>query len=108
MRWHDLLFMHWPVPAAALRPLIPSGLDLGTFGGEAWLGVVPFRMTGIRHRLGPALPWVSAFAELNVRTYVTAGGRPGVSSTRYRSARMSSLAIRSASFSRRISLLSIP
>lgn len=78
MRWHDLLFMHWPFPAAALRPMIPSGLDLDTFGGQAWLGVVPFRMTGIRHRLGPALPWVSAFAELNVRTYVTAGGRPGV------------------------------
>ena len=78
MRWHDLLFMHWPVSAAALRPLLPAGLDLDTFGGEAWLGVVPFRMTGIRHRLGPALPWVSAFAELNVRTYATAGGRPGV------------------------------
>jgi uncharacterized protein YqjF (DUF2071 family) len=70
--------MHWPVPAAALRPLVLPGLDLDTFAGEAWLGVVPFRMTGIRHRLGPALPWVSAFAELNVRTYVTAGGRPGV------------------------------
>ena len=78
MRWHDLLFMHWPVPAAALRPLIPAGLDLDTFAGDAWLGIVPFRMTGIRHRVGPALPWLSAFAELNVRTYVTRGGRPGV------------------------------
>jgi uncharacterized protein YqjF (DUF2071 family) len=80
MRWHDLLFMHWPVPAAALRPLIPPGLELQTFDGTVWLGVVPFRMTGIRHRLGPPMPWASAFAELNVRTYVATpgGGHPGV------------------------------
>src|SRR3954454_5434692 len=80
MRWHDLLFMHWPVQAAALRPLIPLGLELDTFAGQAWLGGVPFRMTGIRPRLRPALPCLSAFAELNVRTYVTmpGGERPGV------------------------------
>ena len=80
MRWHDLLFLHWPVPAAALRPLVPPGLELQTFDGSAWLGVVPFRMTGIRHRLGPPLPWLSAFPELNLRTYVATpgGGHPGV------------------------------
>jgi uncharacterized protein YqjF (DUF2071 family) len=78
MRWHELLFMHWPVPAAALRPLIPGGLDVDTFGGRAWLGIVPFRMSGIRRRPLPAVPGTAAFAELNVRTYVTAGGRAGV------------------------------
>ena len=78
MRWHELLFMHWPVPAAALRPLIPGGLELDTFGGEAWLGLVPFRMSGIRRRPLPPVPGTAAFAELNVRTYVTAGGKPGV------------------------------
>lgn len=78
MIWHDLLFAHWPVRAEMLRSLVPAGLELDSFGGEAWIGVVPFRMTGVRHRLLPAMPWLSAFAEINVRTYVTAGGRPGV------------------------------
>jgi uncharacterized protein YqjF (DUF2071 family) len=78
MRWHDLLFMHWPVPADLLRPLLPPGLELDTYGSEAWIGVVPFRMTGIRPRYTPTLPWISAFVELNVRTYVTRDGKPGV------------------------------
>jgi uncharacterized protein YqjF (DUF2071 family) len=78
MRWHELMFMHWPVPASALRPLIPPALQLDTFDGEAWLGVVPFRMTGIRPHWLPPMPGLSAFPELNVRTYVTAGGKPGV------------------------------
>jgi uncharacterized protein YqjF (DUF2071 family) len=78
MCWRDLLFAHWPVPAEALRGLIPPRLTLETFGGSAWLGVVPFRMTGVRPRMLPDTPGVSAFAELNVRTYVTDGQHPGV------------------------------
>ena len=78
MSWHDLLFMHWPVDAAALRQALPPGLELDTYGGQAWLGVVPFRMTGVGPRNLNRVPCVSAFLELNVRTYVTAGGRPGV------------------------------
>jgi uncharacterized protein YqjF (DUF2071 family) len=78
MQWHDLLFMHWPVPPAVLRPAIPPTLALETFDGAAWLGITPFRMVGTRPRLVPPLPWVSAFPELNVRTYVTAEGKPGV------------------------------
>ena len=76
--WHDLLFAHWPVPEALLRPHIPAGLAIDTFQGQAWLGVVPFRMSGVRLRGTPALPWLSAFPELNVRTYVAADGEPGV------------------------------
>jgi uncharacterized protein YqjF (DUF2071 family) len=80
MRWHDLLFLHWPVGAARVRPYVPPGLEVEEFGGSAWLGVVPFTMTGVRHRLGPPVPGLSAFPELNVRTYVRAerGGRPAV------------------------------
>jgi uncharacterized protein YqjF (DUF2071 family) len=76
--WTELLFAHWPVPPEALRSLIPSGLALDTYDGSAWLGVVPFRMRDVRFRLTPALPWISAFPELNVRTYVTVGDKPGV------------------------------
>ena len=76
--WHDLLFAHWPVDAAKLRVLIPEKLAIDTFDGQAWLAVVPFRMTGVRLRWTPALPWLSTFPELNVRTYVTCDGKPGV------------------------------
>ncbi len=76
--WHDLLFAHWAVPEAALRPHIPARLALDTFEGQCWLGVVPFRMSGVRLRGTPAVPLLSAFPELNVRTYVVADGKPGV------------------------------
>ena len=76
--WRDLLFLHWPVPAAALRPLVPAGLELQERDGTAWLGLVPFRMEGVMRRPWPDLPWVSAFPELNVRTYVAHEGKPGV------------------------------
>lgn len=78
MSWHDLLFMHWPVPAEKLRPLIPPALHLDTFDGSAWLGVVPFRMSGVRPRLLPAVSRLSNFPELNLRTYVSAAGKPGI------------------------------
>ena len=76
--WRDLLFAHWPVDATALRALVPASFELDLHDGAAWLGVVPFYMTNVAPRLVPALPWVSEFPELNVRTYVTAGGKPGV------------------------------
>lgn len=76
--WHDLLFAHWPVAVRELRERVPPGLELDLFDGDAWLGIVPFRMTNVAPRRMAALPSVSAFNELNVRTYVTRGGRPGV------------------------------
>lgn len=78
MGWHDLLFAHWRVPREILRPWLPAPLELDTYEGQAWLGVVPFRMSGVRLRWMPPLPPISIFPELNVRTYVTHGGRPGV------------------------------
>jgi uncharacterized protein YqjF (DUF2071 family) len=78
MHWHNLLFMHWPVPEEVLRPLIPPVLKLDTFGGWGWLGVTPFRMERTRPRFLPSVPWLSTFPELNVRTYVTHDGKPGI------------------------------
>lgn len=78
MTWRDLLFMHWPVDVSELRPLIPEKLEIDTFDGTAWIGVVPFRMTDVAPRLIPSIPYMSAFPELNVRTYVTVDGKPGV------------------------------
>ena len=78
MRWCDLAFLHWPVPAAEIQRHLPPGLELDLFEGQAWVGVVPFRMEDVAPRGVPALPWLSAFAELNLRTYVVAEGKPGV------------------------------
>jgi uncharacterized protein YqjF (DUF2071 family) len=75
MRWHDLLFLHWPVRPEVVRPLIPGVLELDTFDGRAWIGVVPFHMSGVRPRCWPG---GMAFPELNVRTYVKSRGRSGV------------------------------
>jgi uncharacterized protein len=76
--WHELLFAHWPIDAAALRSHLPAKLQIDTFDGKAWVGIIPFRMSGVRPRGLPPLPWLSAFPELNVRTYVIAEGKPGV------------------------------
>lgn len=78
MGWEHLAFLHWPVEAASLRPHIPAGLELDTHQGQAWLGVTPFRMSRVRPRLGPPIPGVSTFLELNVRTYVSAEDKPGI------------------------------
>lgn len=76
--WHDLLFAHWALEPSAIRPLVPPQLELDLRDGKAWLGVTPFWMSRVRPRAFPALPWLSRFAELNVRTYVRYGGISGV------------------------------
>jgi uncharacterized protein len=75
MRWHDLLFLHWPIRPQYIRPLIPTRLELDSFDGWCWIGVVPFHMSGVRPRY---VPVPLALPELNVRTYVKAPGRSGV------------------------------
>jgi len=77
--WHHLLFMHWEVPPSALQALLPHGLDLDTFDGKAYVGLVPFTISGVRPSFIPPLPLISSFHEVNVRTYVHRGGKdPGV------------------------------
>jgi uncharacterized protein len=76
--WHDLLFAHWAIEPARLRRVMPAEIPLDTFDGAAWIGITPFRVTGFRLLGIPPLPGVSSFPELNVRTYVTLGGKPGI------------------------------
>lgn len=76
--WVRLLFAHWRVPADMLLPHVPPGLSLDELDGSAWLGVVPFEVVALRPRFGLPVPGVSRFTEVNVRTYVTVAGRPGV------------------------------
>lgn len=78
MTWRDLCFLHWPVDPALLARTLPAGVEVDTREGRAWLGAVPFRMTGVSPRFLPDVPGLSAFPELNLRTYVTVDGVPGV------------------------------
>ena len=79
-RWNDLLFAHWPLPAADLTHLLPESLAVDTFDGSAWVGVVPFWMDQVRTRRLPPIPGASRFPELNLRTYVRErhSNQPGV------------------------------
>src|SRR3954451_861079 len=76
--WADLLFCHWPVAAAQLAPHVPASLPLDLYDGTAWLSITPFEVRGTRARGTLPPPGLSRFPELNVRTYVTLGGRPGI------------------------------
>ncbi|WP_377891618.1 YqjF family protein [Alkalihalobacillus sp. R86527] len=76
--WRDLLFLHWPVDRSWLKNLLPKELEVDPFDGEAWIGIVPFEMSGIRFRGFPSVPFASNLLELNVRTYVKYGNKRGV------------------------------
>lgn len=78
MTWVDLAFLHWPVPVAALRSLLPPELELDTFEGGGWVAVTPFEMRGVRVRAMLPVPTARDFPELNVRTYVRYGDKGGV------------------------------
>ncbi|MFL6448429.1 MAG: YqjF family protein [Bryobacteraceae bacterium] len=68
--WNCLTFLHWRYAPEIIRPLLPRQLQLDTFDGSAWIGLTPFLLTGLRPPLFPAVPWISQFPEMNVRTYV--------------------------------------
>ena len=78
MTWSELLFAHWTVDADIVAARLPKGLELDTRDGQAWIGVVPFLMSDVAPRCCPAVRGLSRFPELNVRTYVTVDGKPGV------------------------------
>lgn len=78
-RWEMVTFLHWRYPLDVVQSLLPPGLTAETFQGTAWIGLIPFRMAGVRPPSLPALPWMSRFGEVNVRTYVhDDSGRSGI------------------------------
>ncbi len=76
--WHHLLFLHWELPAAQLRARLPATLQLDTFEGRAFVGLVAFTMTGVRPSGWPKVPLFTSLHEVNVRTYVRHGDTRGV------------------------------
>jgi uncharacterized protein YqjF (DUF2071 family) len=77
--WHHLLFLHWEIPPNELQAMLPPRLTLDTYEGKAYVGLIPFTLTGVRPVFTPPMPWLSSFHEVNVRTYVHLDGAdPGV------------------------------
>jgi uncharacterized protein len=76
-RWLDVLFLHWPVPAARLRPHVPFPLEIDAYDGDAWVSLVLFRLH-VRPRWLPFVPWLSSLLEVNLRTYVRFQDRAGL------------------------------
>ncbi|MGG1398021.1 DUF2071 domain-containing protein [Bacillus salipaludis] len=76
--WSNILFLHWPIPLNILRPHIPSSLQIDTFNGSAWIGVIVFVLEGIFPRGISSISLTPKFPEMNVRTYVTCDGKPGI------------------------------
>jgi uncharacterized protein YqjF (DUF2071 family) len=76
--WHDVLFAHWKVPLKPLRELVPQGLDIDLFEGQAWVSLVAFKVKKLRPHFIPPFPPVSDFLEINMRTYVTRHGKSGI------------------------------
>ena len=76
--WRDLTYLHWRYDPSIVQGLLPKGLEVDTFDGSAWVGLIPFSMRRIGLPHGPAVPYFGSFAEVNVRTYVCAHDKPGV------------------------------
>lgn len=76
--WHDLLFAHYPVKLELLQKLVPPVIQLDSYNGSAWIGIVPFHVQNHRARLLPPIPGIDRFSQLNIRTYVTVNGKRGV------------------------------
>ncbi|PWA07930.1 DUF2071 domain-containing protein [Pueribacillus theae] len=76
--WEHLLMIHWPVTASLLKKQIPEQLELDTFEKTAWISYVLFQVNDAKIRSLPKIPYLHSFIELNVRTYVTYKGKPGV------------------------------
>ena len=76
--WERLLFAHWAVDPALLAAVVPAEVPLDVVDGRAWVGVTPFEVKGLRIRGSAPPPVLSSFPEINVRTYVTVDGQPGI------------------------------
>ena len=77
-QWQDLSYIHWRYDPQEVKALLPPGVEVDTFDGSAWVGLIPFSMRNIGLPGLPPVPYFGSFPEVNVRTYVKCNGVPGV------------------------------
>ncbi|MDB5346038.1 MAG: hypothetical protein JWP89_4415 [Schlesneria sp.] len=75
--WTEMLFLHWRVDPATIQACLPEPVTVATYDGSAWVSLVLFRLR-VRPRWLPFVPWISSLVEVNLRTYVTCNGQPGI------------------------------
>ncbi|MBI1880661.1 MAG: DUF2071 domain-containing protein, partial [Chloroflexi bacterium] len=73
-----VLFMHWPIPAEHLRPLVPTQMELDTYDGQAWLSLIPLRMGSLHLRWLPPIPGTSTIIQVGLRTYIHVNHEPAI------------------------------
>lgn len=75
----DVLFAHWPLEPDRLAAVVPDGLAVDTFDGSAWVSALALENASVTPG-SMRVPggFGRAFPQLNVRTYVTLDGEPGV------------------------------
>lgn len=76
--WNHLLMLHWPVSRLLLEPFVPKPLTVDTYENNAWISFILFKVTNMRFRGLPKIPYLHTFNEINIRTYVTYKGNRGV------------------------------
>ncbi|MGY6499445.1 MAG: YqjF family protein [Acidimicrobiales bacterium] len=70
-QWQELAYFHWAYDPAIVQSVLPAGVTVDTFDGQAWVGLIPFEMRRVQLGASPPVPWLGSFVEINVRTYVT-------------------------------------
>lgn len=75
--WRHLLFANWPVDAELIDARLPDALSVQTHDGSGWLSIIPFVNVDVRPRGLPSQAGIP-LPELNLRTYVTCDGEPGI------------------------------
>lgn len=77
--WNEVTFLHWPVEPARVADHFPDGTRPDSIDGVTYVGLVLFRMDGVRLPGEPGLPYLRTFCETNVRLYsVDRAGHRGV------------------------------
>lgn len=76
--WHHLLFCHWEADKDEIEKLLPEELKVDLYQDKAYIGIVPFKAKNTRMRHLPRPPYIHTFLEMNIRTYVTYKGVPGI------------------------------
>ena len=76
--WKNVVFLHWPVQMEDLKDFVPNNLEIDLYEGTPWVSILIFDLKNLRPRFLPAVPPISDFYEINLRTYVKAENKQGI------------------------------
>jgi uncharacterized protein len=65
----EVAFLHWPIDPSVTAAHLPPGTRADEHDGRSYVGVVSLRIARTAPGRGPALPYLGAFDQVNVRLY---------------------------------------